>query len=355
MPLTSSLTKVAARTRGLSMPLRFAGTAAIVACVFLLRRAVNPILPDGYPYLLSFVAILLSSCLFARGSGLVATVLCGMLAVWFYLPPLYSPVVENASDIFGLFLFLAVGAAISLVVETMHRAMTDLAEAEQDRALLLQEFRHRTRNDLSSLVGLLLLRARAAPSDAARDELREAAEHAMALARIHTRLASDSVSENVALVNTRDFIVGLCDDLNAVLAGEGLRPVALVTDVESHVIPNERAVQLGLVLNETVTNALKYAFPDDRAGTVQVRFVREGADLVLVVADDGVGLPADGDMDGRRAGADALPHSTGLGTRLLRALAAQLRGSFSRGPGPGGVGTVAELRFPVDAPSMTVS
>jgi two-component sensor histidine kinase len=125
-----------------------------------------------------------------------------------------------------------------------------------------------------------------------------------------------------------------------------------VVEAESHVVYNERAVQLGLVLNETVTNALKYAFPDDRAGTVHVRFFREGADLVLVVADNGVGLPADGDTDGRRS--DALPRSTGLGTRLLQALAAQLRGSFARGPGPDGVGTVAALRFPVDAPTMTV-
>jgi two-component sensor histidine kinase len=113
-------------------------------------------------------------------------------------------------------------------------------------------------------------------------------------------------------------------------------------------------VQLGLVLNETVTNALKYAFPDDRPGMVHVRFFREGADFVLVEADNGVGLPAEGDMDGRRADSDVLPRSTGLGTRLLQALAAQLRGSFVRGPGPGGVGTVAELRFPVDAPTMTV-
>jgi two-component sensor histidine kinase len=348
-----SLTRAAAHARGLSMPLRFAGTVAIVACEFLLRRALDPIWPDRYPYLLAFVAILLSSFLFARGSGLVATVLCGMIAVWLYLPPLYSPVVARVSDVLGLLVFLAVGAAISFVVETMHKAMADLARAERDRALLLQEFRHRTRNDLSSLVGLLLLRARAAPSETARDGLREAADHAMALARIHTRLASDSVSENVALVNTRDFIEGLCADLNSALAGEGLRPIALAPEAESHVVSNERAVQLGLVLNETVTNALKYAFPDDRAGTVHVRFFREGAELVLVVSDNGVGLPADGDTDGRRA--DALPRSAGLGTRLLQALAAQLRGSFVRGPGPGGVGTVAELRFPVDARTAAVS
>jgi two-component sensor histidine kinase len=104
-------------------------------------------------------------------------------------------------------------------------------------------------------------------------------------------------------------------------------------------------VQLGLVLNETVTNALKYAFPEGRAGTVRVRFVREGEDFVLTVADDGIGLPQEGDVTERRP-----RRGSGLGTRLLSALAAQLRGTFTRRPGENGVGTVAELRFPVKAP-----
>ena len=69
------------------------------------------------------------------------------------------------------------------------RARAELARSEEQRRLLLNEFRHRTRNDLQSLAALLLLRARAAPSPAAADGLREAAEHARALARVHAWLA----------------------------------------------------------------------------------------------------------------------------------------------------------------------
>ena len=167
---------------------------------------------------------------------------------------------------------------------------------QRARALLLEEFRHRTRNDLGSLVGILLLRARAATSEAARDGLREAADHAMALARVHTRLAKDSVAaEDATTVDTREFVVGLCEDLAKAFAGDGLRPVALNAEAEAHRLTTERSVQLGLVLNEAITNAFKYAFPEGRGGQVQVRFVREGGHFLLTVVDDGPGMLPDGD------------------------------------------------------------
>jgi two-component sensor histidine kinase len=166
----------------------------------------------------------------------------------------------------------------------------------------------------------------------------------MALARVHTRLARNA-RDDAASVDTQDFVGGLGADLQAAQTGEGLRPVALSVAAESHTLDAERAVQVGLVLNEAITNALKYGFPDERAGTVRVTFVRDGAEFVLTVADDGVGLSEDDSAEGRTPSS---PRGTGIGTRLLRALAAQLRGSFSRRLGEDGVGTIAELRFPAD-------
>jgi len=313
------------------------------------------------------VAILLSAALFNHASGLLAPALSGLLADWFYLPPVGSLDVQNRGDMVGLGLFAVAGTTISLTVETLHRALADLqralddrqaalddlarsnadlARSEAQRGLLLREFRHRTRNDLHSLVGLLRLRARAAPSEAAREGLREAAEHAMALARVHTHLAEGS--SDAAMVDTRQFVNGLCADIKAAQTGEGLRPVALVIDAEAHALDTERAVQLGLVLNEAITNALKYAFPEDRAGTVRVRFARDGEAFVLAVTDDGIGLPTDGELRG--APPAAPPRGSGLGTRLLRALAAQLRGTFSRHPNESGCGTIVRLCFPAAQP-----
>ena len=127
-----------------------------------------------------------------------------------------------------------------------------------------------------------------------------------------------------------------------------MRPVALIAEAESHSLDTERAVHLGLVLNELVTNALKYAFPDNAAGTVRVAFHRDGRSFLLSVADNGVGLPAEDPPAGAAAG--TRPLGTGLGTRLLQGLAAQLRGTLSRRSGENGSGTLAELRFPVAEP-----
>jgi two-component sensor histidine kinase len=346
-------------TRRWPVALRYAATCALVAAVLALRQLADPILGDHERFLLFLPAILLSATLFDRGSGILATLLSALAVSYVYMPPRFSLEIANRAQLTSLLLFGVIGVLLASVVEAMHRAIEGLQEAQRHlkevqraRALLLEEFRHRTRNDLGSLVGILLLRARAATSEAARDGLREAADHAMALARVHTRLAKDSVAaEDATTVDTREFVVGLCDDLAKAFAGDGLRPVALNAEAEAHRLTTERSVQLGLVLNEAITNAFKYAFPEGRGGQVQVRFVREGEQFVLTVVDDGPGMPPDGELHETPA---PLAQGSGLGTRLLRALAAQLRGSFARRPGEAGLGTVVELRFPVDAPGRVV-
>ncbi|MBD0271317.1 MAG: DUF4118 domain-containing protein, partial [Acetobacteraceae bacterium] len=328
-----------------------------MAAALPLSRAFAAALPRGCPFLPFLFAVLVSGTLFDQGAAFLATALSAALAAWCFLPPAGSFRVEDPHHAFALLLFLAVGASIAAVVEVLHsallrerRARADLARSEEQRRLLLNEFRHRTRNDLQSLAALLLLRARSAPSSAAADGLREAAEHARALARAHAWLAHGDVGddEHPARVDTKEFVEGFCRDLGRALLSGELRPIALIAAAESHTLDSERAVHLGLALNELVTNALKYAFPDSGAGTVHVRFAREGNDFVLSVSDDGIGMSAD---DARPHGSPAgrLPRGTGLGTRLLQGLAAQLRGTLSR-EGGGGAGTSAELRFPAGEP-----
>jgi two-component sensor histidine kinase len=330
----------------LPTPVRYSATAGLVLLAFLARRLVDPYVPHGYPFAHFFIAILLSAALFDGRAGLFATGLAALFGDWFYLPPEGHLTVTGGKDLLVLLAFIAVGCGLSAMVGALHKALdrlqqtiTKLDRAERARSLLLREFRHRTRNDLHSLAGLLMLRARTASSEAAREGLREAAGHALALARVHTRLTPPTADQEAAVVDSHDFIVGLCGDIRAGLAGEGLRPVTLLAEAEAHPLDAERAVPLGLVLNEAVTNALKYAFPEGRSGRVRVCFGREGANFVLCVVDDGVGLAE-----------DPASRGSGLGTRLLQALAAHLRGTFMRHPGADGIGTVAELRFPAAAP-----
>jgi two-component sensor histidine kinase len=372
MSLANLITKFVRRSRALPISIRYGATVAIVVAALSLRLLVDDILPPGYPFAFFYLAILFCSTLFNQGSGLVATATSALLATYFFLPPANQFVMSDLGHLAALLLFMLTGTIIALTLEALHTAVADLqtandelaaarddtsaalnqvARSERLRSLLLREFRHRTRNDLGSLVGLLLLRARTAPSEAAREALKEAAQHALALSRVHSRLTPEDElpgDAEVGVVDTRDFVLGLCIDLDSAQVGEGLRPIALMAEAESHTLDAERAVPLGLVLNETVTNAMKYAFPEERAGAVRVRFLREGEHFLLTVVDDGIGVPPEAELDTAPPGQPS--PGSGLGTRLLRALAAQLRGTFTRQPGPDGAGTLSELRFPAVPP-----
>lgn len=336
MPLSEVFSTTVSRTRRLPLPGRLIGTLLCVGGAFASRAVLDPVWPAGFPFLIAMGGILAAASLFGELSGLLTTGLSAALAAFFYLPPTYSFFVKQPSHLVALGVFCLLGAVLTLVIETLHRSLDELRRAEAYRARMLREFKHRTKNDLHSLVSLLLLRAREAPPEC-RGPLKEAAAHALSLARVHSRLeTAQPGADGEPQIGTREFVAGLASDILRALGGEAPRPIALVTDVENHGLDSERAVYLGTLLNGCLADALKHAFPGGRAGRIAVRFRREGAEFVLEVEDDGVGL-----------GSPAVPGR--LGTRILRALAAQLRGAFSR-DSAAGAGTLCRLRFPVMSP-----
>jgi two-component sensor histidine kinase len=340
MPLSHIAELAVRRTRPQHVSVRYAGAAVVVALTFVFRQLLAEIWPFGQPFLTYSFAVLVSATMFGQGPAFATMASCAALASWFYLPPIHSLYVESSQNVAALVLFGIVGTAQALLVETLVHAIEHLRQAEARGVLLLNEFRHRTRNDLQSLTGLMLLRARGAETEEAKCLLREAAARGRNLARVHGRLvAADRSNEMEAAADTREFLAGLTEDIMQVGSGDGLRPIGFVVEAEAYLLHGERAVPLGLVLNECLTNCLKYAFPDERSGMVRVGFVRQGEDFQLSVADDGVGLGVP-------------PSSPGFGTRLLRGLAAQLRGSFVRHAGPDGIGAECVLRFPVTTPGF---
>lgn len=248
----------------------------------------------------------------------------------------------SAQAAFEAFLWFAVAKlAVALVaarqglvkrlLEANHKA-----EAEARRqALLLSDMSHRVSNDMHLLVSMLQMQAAADP-DAA-DALQKAAGRVFVLGRVHGRLSSGAEQE--AVVDSRLFLEGLVGDLRASV--DGLRPMALTVVAEAHALPLAQAGDIGLVVNELVTNAFKHAFPGGRDGVVRVSFRREEDSYELVVADNGIGTVSE--QAGKIGG--------GLGTRILRALAVQLGGRLDIVSGEVG-GTQHLLRFPVRRPGF---
>jgi two-component system, sensor histidine kinase PdtaS len=335
--LTLSLFKYTFLTRAWPTWARYAATIAIVAATLAVRLALHAWFP-GSPFLLFFLAIILCSALFDHGAGMFSVLLSAALAKWFLIDPTGTLNVLRSEDIVGLSVFIAIGLISASVLEALHRVAHDLADAnemlvasEGEKDLLLQEASHRFKNELTMLSTMLRLQQRAMQDGAASSALGVTADRVLVLGRLHERLQR---SKTTAVVDTRAFISALCDDLKTAIE---LRPIMLEVDAESHVINQERAVPVGLIINELLTNALKYAFPDQRPGRVKVEFVLEAQAYRLSVSDNGVGIAA---ADGSAG--------SGLGQRLVRAMASQLGGSLEIGPGPDSSGTCATVRFPPD-------
>jgi PAS domain S-box-containing protein len=198
---------------------------------------------------------------------------------------------------------------VNLELEDRVRERTAIA---REREVLLREVHHRVKNDLQLISSVLSMQARRLEDPASVEALGECQSRVQTIALIHEYMYQ---SENLARLPLSRNVRGL--SANLVRAGGSPdRSVGLELDVEEDItLPVDRAIPCGLILNELLTNALKHAFPAGRRGTVRVTLRREGKDeLLLGVADDGVGLPGDHD-DGA---------SGSLGYRLLRAFADQL-------------------------------
>jgi two-component system, sensor histidine kinase PdtaS len=333
---TLSLFKYTFLTRAWPTWARYAATTVIVLATLGIRLALHAWFP-GSPFLLFFLAIIVCAALFDHGTGIFAVLLSAGLAKWFLIEPTGTLNVVRTEDIAGLSVFVAIGLVSGAILEALHKVAHDLADAnellvasEGEKDLLMQEASHRFKNELTMLSAMLRLQQRSIHDSAASSALGSTADRVQVVGRVHERLQR---SNTTAVVDTREFVCALCEDLKKTIE---LRPVALEVDAESHLISQERAVPVGLIINELLTNAFKYAFPDQRTGRVKVQFVREGEDYCLRVIDDGIGVAVERNSAG-----------TGLGRRLVAAMATQLGGSVKIETDPELPGTAVYVSFPL--------
>ncbi|MFC7474221.1 sensor histidine kinase [Dankookia sp. GCM10030260] len=232
-----------------------------------------------------------------------------------------------------LWFALAKGVAAAIALPRGHLArlaarLRGTEAVSRERGLLLEEMSHRIRNDMQRLVGLL--QAQAGTEPAVSGALLQAAGRIQILGRVHRRLASRG---GAGMVDSQTFLEGLADDLRAALLPDS--GMALTAEAEAHGLPVSVAGDLGLVVNELVTNALKYAFPRAQGGIVRICFLRHHDTYQLTVSDNGIGLGK----------ARLAAMGSGSGMRLVRALAGQLGGRLDVRAGEVG-GTLCTLRFP---------
>jgi PAS domain S-box-containing protein len=203
--------------------------------------------------------------------------------------------------------------AIEDVTERI-RLEREHAIAHEQLARLLQEVTHRVKNSLQIIAAMVSIEARSHKSGQGKAALERVSHRVDALGHLYSKL---SKADTIETVDAATYLDELCRDLIASVYKEDGRSIELKTDIGSEFLPTDRAIPIGLIVNELVTNAVKYAFPGNTSGTVLVTLKRLPGELRLTVADDGQGL------DPRRA-------DSGLGGRLVEGFAQQLGGRVER-------------------------
>jgi two-component sensor histidine kinase len=212
--------------------------------------------------------------------------------------------------------FLQGAANILGMAIERQRYERNLKAALDRHQVLLKEISHRVKNSLQMVSSMLHLQASTADDEGLTAQLAEASSRVSAVGRAYERLAYDADVENIDL---SAYLQAVCTDAitvssNCKLHFDGAHGIWLNAD---------RAISLALIVNELVTNAVKYAFLNRHEGHIYVRLVRPNANEALVsVRDDGIGLPSDFDLS----------TSKGLGMRIVTALAKQLGADITRTP-----------------------
>lgn len=317
--------------------LSFAGLAvaiAMFAVALALRFALDGTLPPGFPFLTFFPAVIVTAFVGGVPAGILCAMLSG-LAAWYWFIPGEGFALDAQSGMALAFYIFIVTVDIALIHAmnvAMARLETERAHsaglAEQQRTMF-EELQHRVANNMAFVASLLNMSKRriAADPTVAPLVIEEARARIDTMARIHRRLHDPSSVD----VPVRDYVAQLCADVVALTGREG---IACSVEAPAMTLDIRKLTTLSLFVSEVVTNSLKHGFPDGRAGRIRITLERlDGDRLALTIADDGIGWADEGSASAGQ----------GLGMRIIKALAAQLKGEVTMA-GAGGAST--RLEFP---------
>lgn len=211
------------------------------------------------------------------------------------------------------------------------QAEQELRTGNQRLAALLHEVNHRVANSLQLVTAFVHMQTNAVADPAAKSALKDTERRIQAIAQVHRRLYT---SDDVQSVEMSEYLAALLAELEETWSTPA-SPRKLKLSSEPLRLKTDRAVPVGVIVSELVSNACKYAYPPSVAGEIRIHLRRLGEDhFNLVIEDDGCGLPEDG-----------MPRGTGVGTRLVRAMAKSLGAELTYDANHKGVRAVLHAQF----------
>ncbi|NMB78597.1 MAG: PAS domain-containing protein, partial [Methanomicrobiales archaeon] len=189
-----------------------------------------------------------------------------------------------------------------------------LQASVDEKSMLLKEIHHRVKNNLQIIASLLNLQSRYIKDEPTLAAIRESQNRVKAMALVHEKLYR---AEDISHISLEDYIKFLGTGLFQFYDARA-RGIQFRLDIHDVNVDINSAIPLGLIINELISNSLKYAFPEGRKGEIGITVKKEGHTLTVVFQDTGIGIPAGLDWK----------NTPSLGLRLVNTLVDQMNGTI---------------------------
>jgi two-component sensor histidine kinase len=186
----------------------------------------------------------------------------------------------------------------------------------QEKNILLKEIHHRVKNNLQIISSLLNLQSRSIDNEKYLNIFKESQNRIRTMALVHEKLYQ---SDDLGHINLPNYLYNVAMNLFHSYSSNS-REIQLKTDIDDISLDIELAIPCGLIVNELISNSIKYAFPEDRHGKINLEVKLMNDELYeIVIKDDGIGIPD----------SISLEKTSSLGLQLVRALVNQINGEMS--------------------------
>ena len=288
-------------------------------CTFgaVLTRFLIDLLSTGAgPFAVTIPATLIAT-LFGRALCGVLTQILSITYMWYFaLPEMHSFVLANAQDAPRIVVNLLAGMVVVGLGEIFRQAVRS---ALHEREMFLGEMDHRVKNNFASIAAVLRLQGARSDDENVRAALDAALGRVESYATAHQFLYQDYNS--AGLLQMQSYLTSLCAALSETVSNTAA--IEITCDIAPATLPRDRAIAVGLLVNELVTNSAKHAFADRQKGRIAVSFHATDSGYRLIISDDGRGITAP-------------PRPGSLGLKLVEGLARQALAELETRTGPGG-------------------
>lgn len=210
------------------------------------------------------------------------------------------------------------------VIQCNIRDITDRRKYEKfltnnihEKASMLKELQHRTKNSFSLITSLISLRSDSAASDETKTSLEELSLRVRAISDLYSLLYDSGSFDNVLLNTYCGKVIESTIKLS--------EKITISKNIEEITLPAREAATVGMILVEILSNSIKYAFPGNKQGTIKIDLKKAGTNIFLSISDDGIGMPKDFDIDNAKT----------LGLHLVKLMVSQLLGNIKFETGNG--------------------